>query len=167
VYTHCVWISPALFRDAVDRIDFLRRLAMTTARFEWRCLAYCLMRTHYHLLVAVEDGVLPRAMQRLNYAYSVGYNQRYELRGHVQYARYSARRIVDDDDLLSCYRYVANNPVEAGLCRSACDWPWSSYRAAIGLVEPVEFVDPQPVLACLGSELEFAVRGLREYVENA
>jgi REP element-mobilizing transposase RayT len=167
VYTHCVWASPALFRDELDRVGFLRHLAQTTVRVEWRCIAYCLMGTHYHLIVAVEDGVLPVAMQRLNYAYAVEYNLRHDLRGHVQFARYGSRRIEDEDDLLGCFQYVAMNPVEAGLCRNPCDWLWSSYPAAVGLVEPPSFVDPRPVLSCFAGSRELAVASLRSFVEGA
>src|SRR5581483_6380095 len=65
VYTHCVWAAPALYRDDADRLTFLRELASATAKFEWTCVAYCLMRTHYHLILAVLDGVLPRGMHAL------------------------------------------------------------------------------------------------------
>lgn len=166
VYTHCVWASRSLFRDDVDRLDFLRRLAQTTVHVGWKCLAYCLMGTHYHLLVDVADGVLPVGMQRLNYAYARDFNQRHELRGHVQFARYGSRRILGEDALLGCFEYVANNPVEAGLCPSACDWPWSSYASTVGLAPPPSFVDPRPVLSCFGGPLELAVAGLRSFVEG-
>jgi putative transposase len=167
VYTHCVWASRSLFRDEVDRLGFLRRLAQTTVTVEWKCLAYCLMGTHYHLLVETVDGVLPIAMQRLNYAYARDFNQRHGMRGHVQFERYGSRRILDDDALLVCFKYVANNPVEAGLCRSPRDWPWSSYAATIGLAPQQSFVDPWPVLNCFDTPLELAVAGLRSFVESA
>ena len=41
----------ALFRDDLDRQCFLNLLAGVVTRFEWTCHAYCLMTTHYHLLV--------------------------------------------------------------------------------------------------------------------
>ncbi len=167
IYTHCVWASSALFRDELDRIVFLRRLAETTIHTGWRCIAYCLMGSHYHLIVAVQDGVLPVAMQRLNYAYAVNYNRRYDLRGHVQFARYGSRRIAGDDDLLGCFQYVSMNPVKAGICRSPCDWPWSSYPAAIALAEPQPFVDPRPVLSLFAGSREFAIASLRSFVEGS
>src|SRR3954471_23014850 len=61
VYTHCVWAAPALYRDDVDRLEFLRRLAQVTRITDWNCIAYCLMKTHYHLIVRVGDAVLPRS----------------------------------------------------------------------------------------------------------
>ena len=34
----------------------------------------------------------------------------------------------DDDELRRIIDYVENNPVTAGLCRRADEWPWSSAR---------------------------------------
>jgi len=36
---------------------------------------------------------------------------------------------MDEPHLLAAVRYVALNPVVAGLVRHAEDWPWSSFRA--------------------------------------
>jgi hypothetical protein len=60
VYTHSVWAADALFRDDDDRLTFVRELARTTARTGWRCLSFCLMGTHYHLIVDVDTGVLAK-----------------------------------------------------------------------------------------------------------
>jgi putative transposase len=111
-------------------------------------MQYVLMTSHYHLIVDVADGVLPVAMHAMNLAYARHYNRRYGLRGHVQFRRYGSRRIENEDDLLGTFAYVASNPVEAGLCESPVDWPWSSYAATVGLAELPSFVDPARVLAC-------------------
>ena len=116
VYTHCVWVTRELYRKDEDRLDFLRGLARVTNRSGWTCLAYCLMTSHYHLIVDVQDGALPTAMHSLNLPYVRNFNRRYGLRGHLQFAPYGARRIVDDGDLTYRFKYVAKNPVEAGVC---------------------------------------------------
>jgi hypothetical protein len=36
-------------------------------------------------------------------------------------------------DVLVCFRYIAQNPVKAGLCDRPEDWRWSDYRATAGL----------------------------------
>ena len=166
VYTHCVWAAPALYRDDADRLTFLRELASATAKFEWTCVAYCLMRTHYHLILAVLDGVLPRGMHALNFRYACAFNQRHASLGHVQAARYGSRRIDGDDDLVSTYRYVVRNPVEAGLCESPADYPWSSYAGTVGLAAAQPFVDASLVLACFDGDREEAIGALRAYVES-
>jgi hypothetical protein len=55
VWTHCVWAADAYYRDNLDRLGFLRRLARVTAETGWRCMGFCLMGTHYHLILEVGD----------------------------------------------------------------------------------------------------------------
>lgn len=167
VYTHCVWAVPELYRDDVDRLEFLRHLALVTAKTGWTCLAYCLMRSHYHLLVRVEDGVLPRAMHRLNLAYARHHNRRYRLRGHVQFRRYGSRRLHDGPELAIAFSYLANNPVRAGLCGSAVDWAWSSYGGTVGLKALPSFVNPAEVVSAFDAVGIDPRAALRVYVERA
>jgi len=150
VFTRCVYVSKALYRDDVDRLEFLRYLARTTARSGWTCVAFCLMTTHYHLIVAVDDCVLPKAMHSLNLAYAQAFNRRHGLKGHVQFRPYGAKRILGDGDLLTRYRYVVRNPVRAGLCDFAVDWPWSSFAGSVGLGVSHSFVDPTSVTGTFG-----------------
>ena len=166
IFTHCVWAVPRLYRDDIDRLEFLRHLARAVEQPGWTCLQYCLMTSHYHLMVDVEDGVLPRAMHAINLAYARHYNRRYSLRGHVQGWRYGSRRIVDDGDLIRRFAYIANNPVEAGLCAAPADWPWSSYAATIGLTELPTFVDPARILRCFKGPDVDPRAALRARVEN-
>lgn len=166
MYGHCVWAAPALYRDDVDRIDFLRRLALVTDKSEWRCMGFCLMRTHYHLIIAVGDGVLSSAMQMLNHGYACGFNRRHGLRGHVQSRRYGSRRLVGPEDLIGTYAYAMNNPVEAGLCPRASLWTWSSFRGTLGLSERNSFVDDGPILGVFRRELDPLV-ALRRTVEGS
>jgi putative transposase len=167
VFTHCVWAAPAHFRDDIDRTSFLRELVRAIRTFEWTCVGFCLMRTHYHLVLEVGDGALPRGMQSLNFRYAINFNQRYAMRGHVQFERYGAVRIEDEAHLRTAYRYVARNPVEARLCATPADWPWSSYGAAVGLAETHTFVDPSRVLRCFGEIDELAAAQLRDFVEDS
>jgi REP element-mobilizing transposase RayT len=147
VFARCVYASKALYRDDVDRLEFLRYLARTTARSGWTCIAFCLMTTHYHLIVAVEKDVLPKAMHSLNLAYAQAFNRRHGLKGHVQFRRYGAKRISGDGDLLTRYRYVVRNPVRAGLCEFAADWQWSSFAGSVGLAAPHTFIDATCVIS--------------------
>jgi putative transposase len=167
IYTHCVWAVAAHFKDDIDRVGFLRRLAHVCAKSGWRCVAFCLMTSHYHLIVEVNDGVLPIAMHRLNLGYSRDHNRRHSLRGHAQFRRYGSRRIVDDADLLGVFKYIALNPVEAGICERPADWPWSTYSGTIGLAEAHSFVDPSPLLACFPWPAVDPRAALRRLVENS
>jgi REP element-mobilizing transposase RayT len=165
VYTHCVWAVPAYFHDDLDRVAFLRILARVTSRFGWTCIGFCLMTSHYHLIVDVEDGVLPRALHRLNQSYSRGHNRRYALRGHAQHRRYGSRRLDGEAGLLSAFKYVMLNPVEAGLCKRPEQWRWSTYGDTVGPEQRFSFVDATAVLECFprASDPQAA---LRRYVEK-
>jgi len=166
VFTHCVWAARALYRDDLDRTVFLRELARVTGTFEWTCIGFCLMRTHYHLILEVPENALPLGMQSLNFRYAINFNQRHGMRGHVQFERYGAVRIKSDSHLLTVFRYMVRNPVEARLCDRGADWPWSSYGGSVGLAEPHSFVDPRRVLQCLDSTAESAAAQLRAFVEK-
>jgi hypothetical protein len=56
----------AVFLDDVTRVRFLRMLERTVASSNWRCLAYCLMTNHFHLVVAMEKPTLSAGMHWLN-----------------------------------------------------------------------------------------------------
>ncbi len=49
--------------------------------------------------------------------------------------------IEDENYLLTACRYIAYNPVRAGLCSSPEEWPWSSYRATAGLETQPRFLN--------------------------
>jgi hypothetical protein len=105
-------------------------------------------------------------MQRLNFLHAVRFNARHLRRGHVFGARYDERRLADDSYLLTAYKYVVWNPVEAGLVDRPEDWRWSSYAAAIGVREDLSFVDPSRVLGCFGGPPEIAMGRLKAFVED-
>jgi putative transposase len=164
VYVHSVWAADALFRDAEDRMTFLRELARVTSRVGWTCVGYCLMTTHYHLVLDVGEDVLPKGMHSLSFRYASSFNARHAMKGHVHGRRYGARRLMSETDLLDAFKYVARNPVEAMLCEHPEQWVWSSYAATVGLAKQQPFVDPRRVLSCFSDPLEFAQAELRRFV---
>ena len=90
---------------------------------------YCLMPNHVHLIVVpeTEDG-LRRAIGEAHRRYTRRVNFREGWRGHLWQGRF-ASFVMDEPYLLACARYVERNPVRAGLCARAGDYPWSSAAA--------------------------------------
>jgi putative transposase len=119
----------AIFRDDEDRRHFLALLVRTTRRHGWDMHALCLMTTHYHAVVETARAHLSAGMQWLNGVYAQTFNQRYERRGHLFGERYGSRAIESEEYLDRVSEYVLLNPVRAGLCHRAADWPWSATRA--------------------------------------
>jgi REP element-mobilizing transposase RayT len=130
-----------IYDDDEDRRRFLVELGRTTDRFGWSCLSYCLMNTHYHLLVETPQANLARGMRQLNSEYARRFNKRHDRIGHVFAHRYSATLVQRDAHLLEVLRYIALNPVRAGLCSRPADWPWSSHRAMCGKPPAAAFLD--------------------------
>ena len=162
---HHVWVNATgnspYFVDEIDRIAWIRLLARVLDRFDWRCVAFCQMTTHVHLLVDVADDSLPRGMEHLNREYSKDFNDRHFRFGHLVRKRYGSRRVEDGRDLLGVYAYVVLNPVREEMCRRAEDWPWSSYATTIGASDAFPFVDGRTVLA----ELDGSAAALGRLVE--
>ena len=61
--------------------------------------------------------------------YAQRFNRRHERYGHLFAGRYGSRELDSEEYLLRACEYVLLNPVRAGLCRQAADWPWSGSRS--------------------------------------
>ena len=136
----------AIFSFDSDRVDFLMCLDRIVRRHELRCLAYCLMPNHYHLVLETPAGGLSAAMKALNGRYALRYNRRYGRDAHLFRNRFGAVLQESEPQLRWTLRYTVRNPVESDLCAGPEEWPWSSYRACAGL-------DPAPAFLALGELL--------------
>jgi putative transposase len=125
-----------LFLRDEDREEFLERLAAIWAHFELALLSYVLMGSHYHALVRIPDARLSQALQHLHTEYSRWHNRRHGRSAHLFRAHALTRKITSDRQLVAASRYLALNPVAAGLVPGPLDWPWSSARAHAGLQRP-------------------------------
>ncbi len=121
-----------IFYDRENYLFFLRRM--------WKYLlpsidvvAYCLMPTHYHLLVLVQEAeAVSRAMQRFSISYTKAMNKRFDRVGSLFQGSFQAKHINENRYLMHLSRYIHLNPVSAGLVESAEEWEFSSYRDYIG-----------------------------------
>jgi REP element-mobilizing transposase RayT len=114
-----------IYSDSADYETFTAMLRSTIRRFEWRLLAYCLMPTHYHVVLDAQLDALSRGMHRLNGSYAHYFNRRHHRSGHLFGDRFGARLIEDDAYVERLLAYVTANPVRAGHCDTPSDWPWS------------------------------------------
>jgi len=97
-------------------------------------LAYCLMPTHYHLLVYLNtDDLAARIMQPFGLSYTKAINTQQGRVGPLFQGPFQAAWVDKDEYLLHLSRYIHLNPVTAGLVTQAEEWTFSSYRDYIGL----------------------------------
>jgi putative transposase len=140
---HHVWARGVdrrdIFLDDDDRHDYIACLGAVVEECRWDCLAHCLMSNHIHLLIRTRRPNLGRGMQQLHSLYALGFNAKYGRSGHLFERRYGSSRIWTPERLVRTLDYIAQNPVEAGLCRAPGEWPWAG-SADAGLVQSVAAV---------------------------
>ena len=85
------------------------------------------MPNHVHVLVEQRKGFPLAEIVKSWKAYTARWAN--EILGHsgpFWMRDYHDRRIRDQRHMNRAVAYVRNNPVKAGLCERAEDWPWSS-----------------------------------------
>jgi putative transposase len=147
-----------LFLCDDEREVFLAGLGQVLERFELGLVAYTLMRNHYHLLLRIPDGRVSNALQQLHTWYSRLHNKLNGRSAHLFRAHFFARELESDDDLLWTARYVAWNPVAAGIAAHPFAWRWSSAAATGGLAKPALPLELEPLRAAFGAASSWRTR---------
>jgi len=133
-----------IFRTDADYIDFVTLLAPIA----WKCHAFLVMPTHYHLLASVGNDELAGFMHKLNRRYASRFNRRNARRGRVFDGPYKSVSVTSQSHLLWLARYIAQNP------QRPTEWLWSSFT------NDYTFVDATLLERSFGSRermLEFAL----------
>lgn len=121
----------AIFRVDADRRRYLDLLTHACRHHGVRCLAWCLMGNHLHLILVPPAPDALRAVLALTHArYTAAFHAEHGTDGRLFQGRFGSVPM-SDAHWVAGVRYVELNPVRAGLCRRAEEWPWSSARAHI------------------------------------
>jgi REP element-mobilizing transposase RayT len=142
------------FRDDNDRVEFGQRLADVYEHVGVTTHAYCLMTTHYHLLLHCPDGGLSEAMQRLGSIYTRHVNDRAGRDGAIFRGRFSSRAITDDRYLLTACRYIHRNALDLPGVDDVTSYRWSSHRTYLGLRATPPWMRTDAVLAHWDGDVE-------------
>jgi putative transposase len=134
-----------IFRDPADRsaLDAIARGA--SERTGARVIAYCWMTNHIHMVVQVDLQPLGDLMQIIGSRYARYLQRRCGTTGHLFERRYHDVLVNRQEQLLHVVRYVHLNPVRAMLVTAPGEYPWSSHRCYVGLVD-VPWLHPDTVL---------------------
>lgn len=147
-----------IFLDDMDYRKFVDVLAEVVEDSDIECWNYCVMPNHYHVTLCPTRPNLSEAIRRINSTYAQWWNNRHERVGHVFQGRFKDQIVERDEYLLVLCRYVALNPVRAGLSEHPEDWEWSSYAATVGLRPLRPFVAASSVLRQFGDDDESVLR---------
>ncbi len=141
-----------IFEEEGDYLHFLGLLKQYSGENKVVVCAFCLMENHVHLLVYDKDENISMFMKRIAGNYALWFNRKYGRIGHLFQDRYKSRPVESDDALCTVFRYILNNPREAGIC-SAAEYRWSSYKA---YGNPNSFADTKILTELIGSFEEYA-----------
>lgn len=153
-----------IFEENQDRYNFLDLLAKEVTQQRWLLYAFCLMDNHYHLFLETPEPNLVKGMRRLNGVYTQAFNRRHGRVGHVLQGRYKSILVDKDSYFLELTRYVALNPVRAGLVQSPGQWRWSSYLATAGKLACPGWLAADRVLDLFSPDRAQAQRAYQRFV---
>jgi len=113
-------------------------------KYELDIWAYCLMTNHIHLLaVPRQDVSMSRGIGSTNLVYTQYINRKYGRSGRLWQNRFFSTVIDKEPYLWSVARYIENNPVRAGMIKSAQKYKWSSCKGHVSKIN-------NPVLSKFG-----------------
>jgi len=118
-----------------------------------KIVSYCLMPNHFHFIIMATEGSIKeraafggRPMQELPYrtgilisSYAQAINKQNGTTGSLFQQKTKAKILREEVNgksesyLETCFFYVHQNPLEAGLVKNLSEWPYSSYPDYAGL----------------------------------
>ena len=117
-----------VFENRADVRYFLSRLARAVRRAELEVHAYCVMMTHYHLLVRSPLGQMSEGMRRVQNEFVRNFNRLRRRDGPLFRGRFRSKPVTSLVYRHTLVRYIDFNPVEAGLIRVPSEFPHGSAR---------------------------------------
>jgi REP element-mobilizing transposase RayT len=155
-----------IFRTDADRWRYLELLNDYCGRYQFQLYAYVLMANHVHLLMQVGKYPLAKIMQGLQQSYTLYFNRKYKLVGHLFQGRYKDILCDRDSYLLELVRYIHLNPVRSKIVADPGDYRWSSHGEYLGSGRKRETATVQTewVLEQFGPGLARARRKYKEFV---
>lgn len=116
---------------------------------EVKLLAFCLMPTHFHLLIYQEKQTgMTNLLQRVMTSYSIYFNKKYRRVGPLFQDIYKASRISSDGYLQHISRYIHLNPEQWR------DWEFSSLDFYLGNKQ-AEWLDQKIILELFEDQNEY------------
>ena len=127
-----------IFRNDIDRHDFIDRLSALAQDGAMEIYAWVLMPEHFHILCKTKNLPLASSMRRILTGYVVNFNRRHRRYGHLFQNRYKSIVCQEDVYLKELVRYIHLNLLRAGLVKDLKELnrnPWSGHSALVGKVE--------------------------------
>jgi putative transposase len=133
-----------IFRTRGDFEAFERILADGADLHAIRICGYCIMNTHWHLVLwPRHDGDLSEFMKWITATHSHRWHGAHKNAGlgHLYQGRFKSFPVQSDTHYLTLMQYVESNPSRAGIAELNVNWPWSSLAVRAGHNKAVTLSD--------------------------
>jgi len=142
----------ALFENAQDIRCFLACVALAVRAGWIEVHAWCVMTTHFHLLVRSPNGGLSDGMRAIQREYSRIFNRRHKRDGALARGRFKSKRVKSLAYRCTLVRYIDFNPVVARIVDAPWDYDWGSAAQYAKREGPIwlsrEWVESEVRAAC-------------------
>src|SRR4030043_1555448 len=155
-----------IFITDEDRGIFIDLLKESAKQWNIKVAAYCLLTTHYHLLVQTPDANVSRCMRHIDGVYTQRFNKENRSDGQLFLGRYKAILIDADSYLLAVLRYVHRNPLRAGLVENLDAYPWSSHGGYVSSAKEWDWLCRDMIFSLLTEDCSRRLRGYRRYINE-
>lgn len=115
-----------IFYEDDDKHFFLSLVEKYGKKYSICSITHALLDNHAHFLYKDPENNISRFMQTVCSVYARYFNRKYDRIGHLFQDRFLSEPVEDDIYLMTVIRYILQNPMKAGLCRS-CRYRWNSY----------------------------------------
>ena len=125
-----------ILKSAEIREMFLAVLKRSRCKYRFKLLNFCIMGNHIHFLIKPgKRENLSKIMQWVLSVFAIQFNKRLGLSGHVWYDRFKSKIVDGLYDFLHAFRYIAENPVRAGIVR----FPWEYFSNGVTYLRNRDF----------------------------
>ena len=98
-------------------------------KFRFSITNFCVMNNHFHFIITPGRGEsLSKIMQWILSVFALQYNRKFRYKGHVWYDRFKSWIINGLRQLLITFRYIAENPVRAGIVSRPWEYSCNGVR---------------------------------------
>lgn len=152
-----------LFRNAEDKMKYLRLIRKYKQKYGFDVYAYCLMDNHSHMIIDCLGADISKIMQVINFCYAQYYNRKYKRRGPVFQDRFKSIGIENERYLINLSAYIHNNPKDIkGYSDNVAAYPFSSLKEYINETNTFKILNIQFLKNILGLYQE---QNKNEYLE--
>jgi REP element-mobilizing transposase RayT len=112
-----------VFKEAAMRYLFMAYIKRLKEKHSFAIYNFSIMGNHIHFVIRPDkDSTLSKIMQWLLGNYAKAWNKAHGAKGHLWGDRFYSNIISGRDSFLRVFRYISQNPVDAGLVASAQEW---------------------------------------------